>query len=188
MTGTLLLFTGGVESTLLLHRLVQEGLPFTVLELDHAARPRKERQAAARILDHYDVKNRLRAEAPTRPVEEGPDGYVPGRNLWLHATAHLVARTHGLDRIWAGHTQEDSEEFPDARREYLEAVHALGDADHEPADAVRLELPLYEKTKAAILDEVRLEGVPLELTWSCYRDTDEPCGRCTSCRERDEHQ
>jgi 7-cyano-7-deazaguanine synthase len=39
-------------------------------------------------------------------------------------------------------------------------------------------------TKGEIVRAGMLAGAPFELTWSCYRDEEEACGRCESCRLR----
>ena len=53
-----------------------------------------------------------------------------------------------------------------------------------PGRGCRIVLPLARMTKAAALRlGIRL-GVPLGLTWSCYRSGPRHCGRCLGCVER----
>jgi 7-cyano-7-deazaguanine synthase len=49
---------------------------------------------------------------------------------------------------------------------------------------VRIELPFAALTDRQVARLGRRLGVPLDLTWSCYRDGAEPCGRCPACRDR----
>ena len=28
--------------------------------------------------------------------------------------------------------------------------------------------------------------VPLDITWSCYQDIEKPCGKCKSCKKRED--
>jgi 7-cyano-7-deazaguanine synthase len=47
-------------------------------------------------------------------------------------------------------------------------------------------MPFLEKTKVDVVKMAAELGVPLELTWSCYYDRNEQCGKCESCLERRE--
>ncbi|MFH1199101.1 MAG: 7-cyano-7-deazaguanine synthase, partial [Candidatus Omnitrophota bacterium] len=47
--------------------------------------------------------------------------------------------------------------------------------------SISVETPLIRKTKARIIKLGNSLGVPFELTWSCYRGTKKPCGKCDSC-------
>jgi 7-cyano-7-deazaguanine synthase len=38
-----------------------------------------------------------------------------------------------------------------------------------------------DMTKAGIVREALRLGVPLGLTWSCYKGGEKACGRCDSC-------
>ena len=44
--------------------------------------------------------------------------------------------------------------------------------------------PLVELSKAQIVSKAVELNVPLELTWSCYQNSDKACGVCDSCRLR----
>jgi 7-cyano-7-deazaguanine synthase len=44
--------------------------------------------------------------------------------------------------------------------------------------------PLVHLSKAQIVQEAVKLNVPLEHTWSCYKEESEACGVCDSCRLR----
>ena len=44
--------------------------------------------------------------------------------------------------------------------------------------------PLVHLSKAQIVLEAKKLNVPLEHTWSCYKEENEACGICDSCRLR----
>jgi 7-cyano-7-deazaguanine synthase len=46
---------------------------------------------------------------------------------------------------------------------------------------IRIHAPFVHKTKAEEIQLGRELGVPFELTWSCYRGGEKPCGTCDSC-------
>ena len=63
---------------------------------------------------------------------------------------------------------------------------AFGGAYFQMWQTAAGETPLQDLSKVDIIRRAMELGVPLDQTWSCYRDGDEPCGLCDSCRLRDE--
>ena len=49
---------------------------------------------------------------------------------------------------------------------------------------IEIRTPLVHLSKAQIVQEARKLNVPLEHTWSCYKEEKEACGVCDSCRLR----
>jgi 7-cyano-7-deazaguanine synthase len=45
-------------------------------------------------------------------------------------------------------------------------------------------MPLVSLKKSQIVKKALENNVALELTWSCYKNEDEACGVCDSCRLR----
>ena len=45
-------------------------------------------------------------------------------------------------------------------------------------------MPLVSLKKSQIVQKAVDLNVPLELTWSCYKNEDKACGVCDSCRLR----
>ena len=52
------------------------------------------------------------------------------------------------------------------------------------AVAMEIKMPLVHMQKSEIVSKAIELGVPLEDTWSCYKNEDRACGVCDSCRLR----
>jgi 7-cyano-7-deazaguanine synthase len=116
-----------------------------------------------------------------------PEGYVPARNLIFYSLAYYYAEVYGANLILGGHVKTDREGFPDATPTFFQEVERLVNSiklGEEPH--IQLIMPFIEKTKLDVVNIAADLGVPLELTWSCYYDRDEHCGKCESCLERAE--
>ena len=113
-----------------------------------------------------------------------PLTYVPFRNTHLIAIAVYWAEVLHARRIFIGLVEEDASGYPDCRGSYLDAMNRTVQLGTRPETDVQVEAPLIAMSKAEIVRlGVRL-GAPLDLTWSCYRREDVPCGRCLSCTLR----
>lgn len=192
MTDAIVLFSGGLDSTVLLAHALDEGLDIQVVEFEYPGRPHGERAAARSILDHYEIHDAIRVTTPS--VDEAPlveaagdaEGFVPLRNLWFHTTAALLARQSGATDVLVGHLDQDALDFPDARPDYLDRVQDLvNDARRADEPPIRIGRPFEGKSKLHVARLGRSLGAPLDKTWSCYRDEEHACGECTGCRERE---
>ena len=117
-------------------------------------------------------------------TEAIPTSYVPFRNAHLLAIATSWAEVLGAVRIFFGAVEEDSSGYPDCRRSFVEAYNGLIEAGTKPDTHIRIETPLIDLDKEAIVRLGLAEGAPLELTWSCYQAVDQACGCCDSCALR----
>jgi len=169
----LVLISGGIDSAVALW-WARERYAVTALSFDGANRPRGEVRACAALVRRARVPH-LNVALPFLRPRAG--GYVPGRNLVFHATALSIAEQRGARAVVAGHNLSDAESFDDARDEFFQRLRTL-------ADGVRIELPFAAMTDGEVARLGRELGVPLEMTWSCYRDGAKPCGRCPACRDR----
>lgn len=130
---------------------------------------------------------------------EVPDGHyaeetmkqtvVPNRNMIMLSIAAGIAVNNKYKCIAIGVHAGDHFIYPDCRPEFIDAVAetiAIGnmgfhnfDGGDEPVYA-----PFLHKTKADIAYRALELGVPLHLTWSCYKGGENHCGRCGTCVER----
>lgn len=191
MTDAVVLFSGGLDSTVLLAHALDEGLDIRVLEFDYPGRPAGERAAAQAILDHYAIAEPIQLQMPaidaddTTPRPDRPTGYVPLRNLWFHTTAALVARQVDAACVLVGHLDQDALDFPDARPDYLQRIQTLvNDVRLADEPEIRLERPFEGRSKIYVARQGRRLGAPLDTTWSCYQAEADACGECTGCKER----
>ncbi len=72
---------------------------------------------------------------------------------------------------------------------YYDCSNAFGDDLQKLLDgyfngSVRVEAPFLEFTKGDILELCKALSVPVNLTYSCERNSDTPCGECLSCIDR----
>ena len=108
--------------------------------------------------------------------------YVPGRNIVMLAMLGGIADAERVHYICGGWNAVDYSGYPDCRPQFILAMQ----------DALRLGLrwpvsiiaPLNYLSKADVIRLGRRIGAPLELTWSCYKGAEQPCGECPSCQVR----
>lgn len=201
---TVLVYSGGLDSTVLLGHLLAEGREVHTLTVNYGQRHAREIESARAVCAHYGVEHRvadLRALGPifghnsltdtTMSVAEGhyeeesmKTTVVPNRNMILLAVAAARAIALQADTLAYAAHGGDHAIYPDCRPEFADAM----DAAIRLADwhKVALERPMVSWTKADIVRRGAALGVPMHLTWSCYKGGDAHCGKCGTCVERRE--
>ena len=201
---TVLIYSGGMDSTVLLHHLLAAGQTVAALSVNYGQRHRREIDCAVEMCRQLGVEQRtadLRGLAPlltgsslTDSSVAVPHGHyeedsmkatvVPNRNMLLLATAAAWAISRKAETVaYAAHSG-DHAIYPDCREAFADAMDtAIRLADWHP---VRLQRPFVGLSKAEIVRRGTELGVPFAQTWSCYEGGDWHCGRCGTCIERRE--
>ena len=165
---------------------------------------RRERRSFDEIADHYGVKDRLVISLEhlgaiggssltdnRLPVTDAdlhnsqiPTSYVPFRNAHLLAAATSWAEVLGANSIYIGAVAEDSSGYPDCRPEFYEAFQQTIDLGTKPETNIQIRTPVIAMKKAEIVKIGQQLAAPLQLTWSCYKESEIACGNCDSCALR----
>jgi len=103
--------------------------------------------------------------------------------VWVLPAANSL-EVIGAVRIFFGAVEEDSSGYPDCRATFVAAFNRLIELGTKPQTEILIETPLIEASKADIVAMGLRLGAPLDLSWSCYRNTDKACGDCDSCALR----
>jgi 7-cyano-7-deazaguanine synthase len=148
-------------------------------------------QRLAVKLEHLQAIGGSSLTDSTMPIHDAdlnsreiPNTYVPFRNAHFLSIATSWAEVLGATKIFIGAVWEDSSGYPDCRPEYYEAFNRVIRAGTRPSTNITIETPLIRMTKRDIVKKGVELGAPLNLTWSCYRDSDTACGVCDSCALR----
>jgi 7-cyano-7-deazaguanine synthase len=107
---------------------------------------------------------------------------VPFRNAIFLSVAVAYASAVGAKEIFYGAHGSDEANYPDCRREFYEAFEKAAQLGTE--QDITIKAPFNGYRKSELLKEAVKLGVPLEVTWSCYRDGKKHCGKCESCVNR----
>lgn len=201
---TILIYSGGMDSTTLLYQLRAEGDRVRALSFDYGQRHKKELKAAVkickklgvphRIVDITAVKTLMEGSALTSPRIKVPQGHyqdktmratvVPNRNMIFLALAIAQAVSLKFDRVAMAVHAGDHAIYPDCRPAFIKAMHAASKIANYQKIAVYA--PFLNITKRDIAKIGRKLSVPYELTWTCYQGLQKPCGKCGACVERAE--
>lgn len=201
---TVLIYSGGMDSTVLLYHLLDERHDMAALSIDYGQRHRRELEAAKRITSRLGIEHHVADLSALRPLMAGssqtsdgiavPHGHyeaesmkltvVPNRNMLMLSVAGAWAISRKSNFIaYAAHAG-DHAIYPDCREEFVQPLaQALVNADWHRVDIIR---PFISMTKAQICARGTALGVPFEETYSCYEGREKHCGRCGTCVERRE--
>lgn len=193
------LFSGGLDSTVLLYELLNQGAHVHCLLFDYGQRHKVELRFAAATCEKLGVEYSritLPGELFTRSsltagkvqrVDElnGGATVVPNRNMVMLSMAASFALSHGGTAVtWAANA-DDEAVYPDCRIEFYKALNsALRICDNR-----RMEIHAPYLTggrgKRQIVERGRQLGVPFDETWSCYAGGEQPCHSCGACKIRE---
>ena len=198
------IYSGGLDSSVLLHHLQSEGHQVHALSINYGQRHRRELESAHDIAQALSVQHELAdlstvkhllagnsLTSPEIPVAEGhyseasmKSTIVPNRNMLFLALATSYALSiHASAVAYAAHSG-DHAIYPDCRSEFADAMQtAIQLADWNSIELMR---PFVNWNKAEIVQRGHQLNTPLEKTWSCYNGGKIHCGRCGTCIERRE--
>lgn len=212
MPSATVLFSGGLDSTVLLHYVVHERKDDPVFalsfrygqrhdrEIDMAAWQVRRLAAQARV-EHHVCDLTALAEVvggASALVNGGPEvpnlgdiaaaeraqppTYVPNRNMVLLSLAAAFAEAHDCRIVYYGAQAQDEYGYWDCTRQFVDRINAVLALNR--SEPVRILAPFVGRSKAEIV-RLGLElGADFSHTWSCYRGGAIPCGRCPTCVER----
>lgn len=145
--------------------------------------------ARAGVLEHRFVRLPDLKEASDIPGFRPhglPATYIPLRNSIFYSFAASYAEETGASAIVGGHNKDDTGVFVDVSSAFFRALQASFRQGSRILRRNRLLIvrPLKGKTKPEVIRSAVTLGVPLELTWSCHRDSAEHCWKCQGCLAR----
>jgi 7-cyano-7-deazaguanine synthase len=201
------LLSGGLDSAVTLYFAKAQGFKCFCLIFDYGQRHKKEIESAKKIARQANCRFQIvkinlsskgsslldkkitvpskRANGQTgKRANDIPSTYVPGRNIIFLSFALSYAETTGAKVIFIGAHVQDYSGYPDCRPEFYRAFNRVivtGTKSGVQKNRIKVLTPLIYKTKARIIKLGAKLKVPFGLTWSCYRGTKFPCGKCDSC-------
>jgi 7-cyano-7-deazaguanine synthase len=198
------IMSGGMDSTLAAYKMQAQGYEIVALHFNYDQRTQakelacfenitKSMQVEKKYVLDLDFFKQLGASAltdtnidvPVSGLEEGvPVTYVPFRNGIFLSMAAAIAEKEGAQIIAIGVVEEDSSGYPDCREAYIKAMQKAINLGTKDETNIQIEMPLVHLKKSEIVKEALRFNVPLELTWSCYKNETYACGVCDSCRLR----
>lgn len=182
----LVLFSGGLDSTLLAENAHRSGILAGVLFFSWGQPSLVQEQRAVmawasprdvrvfrEVIDLDDVGS-MRGPG----VGKSGPRVVTGRNGIFLARATAMGLRLGVSDVWFGPTADDQADYPDCRPAFVDAMSAASAAQGGP----RIVAPLINMNKADVMAEAKALGVSVDDTWSCYTPRlGQPCGTCNSC-------
>lgn len=214
MKKTVVILSGGMDSATLTYWLVSKGHEVHALTFDYGQKHCKEIEAAKKIAEKpyfffgHDVESGgifshivvhipqvgvCLTSALTSGWVEVPEGHyddeamkqtvVPMRNTIMLAIAVGYAQSIGAQIVAYAAHGGDHPIYPDCRPEFVQGFNEMLKSQGVEVSVLA---PFISLDKVDILRLGVGLGVPYELTWSCYKGEEIPCGKCGTCEERKE--
>ena len=199
------ILSGGMDSTLSSYIAKNSGYELIAVHFNYGQRTQERELKAFRdiceklnVLNKYEIDipffTQIGASAltdrtidvPTSGIEKGivPITYVPFRNGIFLSIASAIAEKEEASAIYIGVVEEDSSGYPDCSDNFIQDMNKAINEGTKEDTKIRIITPLVHLSKTQIVEESIKLNVPLNLTWSCYKEEIEACGVCDSCRLR----
>ena len=200
----LCVMSGGMDSTLSAYMMKNDGYEIIAVHFNYDQRTQvkelecfheicKKLGVSEKYVLDLDFFKQLGASAltdssidvPIGGIEEGvPVTYVQFRNGIFLSMAAAIAEKEGAEAISIGVVEEDSSGYPDCRESYIQSMEQSINLGTKDTTHIKIDMPLVNLKKSQIVQKSLDLSVPLASTWSCYKNEDQACGVCDSCRLR----
>jgi len=207
---TVILLSGGLDSTTLLHYLKKRLACHAIYALTFNYGQKhftRELSCARWQIDHLGVREHLvidisffagfigKSSALTSPLNPVPDyasikprervqppTYVPNRNMILISLACAHAEALGAGFVFYAAQKQDLYGYWDCTEKFIAGMNRVLKLNRRKP--VVLHAPFTGFKKGKVLKIGLGLGVNYDHTWSCYRGQTKACGECPSCVER----
>lgn len=196
-----LLCSGGIDSTVLLYRLLADGYDVFPLYINYGQTTVEGELKAIDSVLPPEIRERLFIlEIPNLrkigtgtligeyPEQTGSKSawysseFFPNRNIILLSLAATYSHRIGCKKIAIGVVGENS--YPDTSTLFLNAIkNALSVSLSEKFTIIA---PYADRNRSVVIDDAKALNVPLDKTFSCNALGDRHCFLCISCHEREQ--
>lgn len=168
--------SGGIDSTACAAFYLQRGFSVRAVFVDYGQiAARREEEAAKAVARNYQIHLlKLRWSG----LSQKNAGLITGRNAFLLFAAFMEMPEDVRILALGIHS---GTQYRDCSPLFIRKVQSLFDT--YTGGRLQIGAPFLKWTKADIWTYCRSQGVPVELTYSCERGQDQPCGQCLSCRD-----
>lgn len=189
---SLLIMSGGLDTTTLLYYLWEKLVPIEVLSVDYGQEGLKEldyvkhhceklgvKYHTVKISD-LDVAGNLASGCDK--VNDGST-LIPNRNSMFLSIGVSYALQHGMERVYYGAIDCDPA-YCDCQPLYVHYFNMLNMVCD--LREVQIKAPFIDKSKREVMDIAMELGLDLNDTWTCLCGGENQCGVCEACRTRKE--
>lgn len=196
MKDGLLLYSGGLDSTVMLYKYIKD-ISEAVFFYYGAKQNRYELECARFHCSELDVKLTvvdlksvfafsnsalLTGEVNDCEKKEQPENIVPFRNGIFLSVAASYSDTKGLKKIFYAPVNNGYTTYPDANYNFINSInHSIY---YGTINKIMISTPFSELDKWVVRKMGQELKINLDKTYSCYRGDKTPCGKCESCVER----
>jgi 7-cyano-7-deazaguanine synthase len=211
MSKCVVIFSGGADSTVILHHAIKEFDEVYCLTYNYNQRHKLEIEKAInyttdlgvgedqKIRQHTVVDLGFYAKLATASALTNPDievpkmsevigqaqtlAYVPNRNTVMLSIAAGYAESIGAETILYGAAlADDTSGFWDCTGQYLDLFNSVLGLNRK--NTIQVQAPLIRKSKKEIIQYGIELGTDFSKTLTCYNGGEVACGRCPSCSAR----
>ena len=196
-TDSILLASGGLDSTTLAYDLIEKGVRFRPVFIDYGQHCAKTELATllavlpANMIDLVEVLtiSDIYKESQSRLIREADlwthsitrnDLHLPYRNLVLLASGAAYAQSKKCSSLYVAFISSNISSGTDCSIEFLSTLTSLLTG----YGMVELKLPFLHMTKHEVAVLGIALGAPIGATFSCQASSRIPCGACSNCVDR----
>ncbi|MFJ7731881.1 7-cyano-7-deazaguanine synthase [Lysinibacillus sp. NPDC097231] len=196
---SLLLMSGGLDSTTLAYDLISKGKKVLPIFIDYGQHFKdrelsslievipKKLKAHLRIINISDIykfsTSNMILEANLWINEISADDlYLPYRNLLFLAIASSIAQSEKIDEVYSAFINSNHAKEIDCSTEFFDKLEGV----LSEYGSVKIVLPYRELEKYDVILKGKELNVPMAITYSCQTNSKVPCGVCPNCIDREE--
>ena len=202
----LVVFSGGQDSTTCLFWAKREFREVMALSYRYGQKHVKEVELAHAIaekagvehviidvpligqLGHNSLTDTSMEIEKSKPKDELPSTFVPGRNLFFLSIAAVRAREMGIRHLVTGVSQTDYSGYPDCHDAFIKSLNVTLNLAMDYQFVIHTPLMWIDKAQTwALANELGVLDLVRNETLTCYNGiVGEGCGHCPACQLRRE--